>query len=57
MNENEKLNSMIKNFQSEHERVGRNMNLELEKFSSETQHLKTTIMKYEENINRLNREN
>ena len=57
MNENEKLSSMVKNFQSEHERVGRNMNMQLEKFSSENQHLKTAIMKYEENINRLSREN
>ena len=42
---------------SETDKMGRNMKIQFDKITSENQHLKTTIMKYEESLNKLNRQN
>lgn len=53
----DRLNNNIRNTMTEADRAGKTMNVEYQKIVLEIQNQKNIVIKYEENINMLNREN
>ena len=57
MEEIERLNLNIRNTMTEADQMGRNMSVEYQKIMSENQNQKNAIVKYEEHISMMGREN
>lgn len=53
----ERLNLNIRNTMTEADQMGRNMSVEYQKIMSENQNQKNAIVKYEEHISMMGREN